>query len=401
MTRSYADRPVLHFLHWLLREGLYFERRLEPFFRRPLNRIAREPAAALVQWLINLRRPDEGLGLAEERILPDEEESLQSIIQSFAEYMERTYRPGTFERGGNTKTHGVVKAELRVHDGLPTHLCKGVFAEPRAWKAYVRFSGPGPDMPEDIRDVGFASIAVKLLGVPGPKLLDDEKHTQDLVAVCTPTFVTPNTRENAKLQIWSFRDLPIFYFLNVYDPHILDFLMQGLWNETQYNPLATRYWSCVPYLLGEGQAMMYSFRPRSEVITDIPGVPFGRVPPNYLRDNLIATLARQDAEMELLVQVQTDAHRMPIENASVRWPERLSPFVPVATLHIPRQNLDTPAHVEFTKRLSMNPWHCIPDHRPLGNQSRARLRMYKVLSDLRQRRNQTPHLEPTGEEVFE
>ena len=98
----------------------------------------------------------------------------------------------------------------------------------------------------------------------------------------------------------------------------------------------------MPYLLGEGQAMMYSFRPKSDVITDIPGVPFGRVPPNYLRDNMIATLARQDAEFDLLVQVQTDPHLMPIENAGVRWPERLSPFVPVATIHIPRQKLDTP-----------------------------------------------------------
>ena len=91
---------------------------------------------------------------------------------------------------------------------------------------------------------------------------------------------------------------------------------------------------------------------------------------------------------------------MPIENAGVRWPERLSPFVPVATVHIPRQKLDTPAHVEFNRRLSMNPWHCIPEHRPLGNQSRARLQMYYELSRLRQDRNQTPHLEPTGDEVF-
>ena len=75
------------------------------------------------------------------------------------------------------------------------------------------------------------------------------------------------------------------------------------------------------------------------MITDIPGVPFGRVPPNYLRDNMVATLARQDVEFDLLVQVQTDPHRMPIENAAVRWPEKLSPFVPAATIHIPRQKL--------------------------------------------------------------
>ena len=29
--------------------------------------------------------------------------------------------------------------------------------------------------------------------------------------------------------------------------------MQSLWNKTKSNPLGERYWSCVPYLLGEGQ----------------------------------------------------------------------------------------------------------------------------------------------------
>jgi hypothetical protein len=315
--------------------------------------------------------------------------------------MRRTYRPGLFERGGNTKTHGIVKAEVTIRDDLPEHMRRGIFATPRTFPAYVRYSGPGPNLPADIEDVGFVSMAIKLMDVPGPKLLEDEQHTQDMLAVCTPTFVTPNTRENAKLQIWSFREMPVFYFLNPLDSHLLDFFMQSLWNETQYNPLGARYWSCVPYLLGEGQAMMYSFLPKSKVITDIPGVPFGRVPPNYLRDNMVATLAQQDVEFDILVQVQTDPHLMPIENASVRWPEKLSPFVPAATVHIPRQKFDTPAHAELARHLSMNPWHCLPEHRPLGNQSRARLRMYQELSRLRQHMNQTPHVEPTGNEVLD
>jgi len=113
----------------------------------------------------------------------------------------------------------------------------------------------------------------------------------------------------------------------------------------------------------------------------------------------MATLERQDVEFDLLVQVQTDPHRMPIENAAVRWPERLSPFVRAATIHIPRQRIDTPAHVELAKTLSINPWHCLAEHRPLGNQSRARRRMYLHLSRLRQEINRTPHREPTGEEL--
>ena len=57
--------------------------------------------------------------------------------------------------------------------------------------------------------------------------------------------------------------------------------------------------------------------------------------------------------------------------------------------------------MEFAKRLTYNPWHCIPEHRPLGNQSRARRRMYFELSRLRQRMNVASHYEPTGDEVFD
>jgi hypothetical protein len=393
---------ALHAAHRALVAGLHVERRLEPFFRPAVNRALREPVAAVVQRLIDRGRTDEGLGLAEERVAPDEEASLDAITASFADYMRRAYRPGEYERGGNTKTHGIVRARVTVRDDLPEHMRRGVFREPRTFPAYVRFSGPGPGLPPDIEDIGFLSMTIKLMGVPGRKLMDDEKHTQDLLAVCTPTFVTPDTRRNVRLQRWSnLRDMGTFYFLNPLDSHLLDFVMQALWNETQRNPLGVRYWSCVPYLLGEGQAMMYSFAPRSDVVTAIPGLPFGRVPANYLRDNMVATLARQDVEFDILLQVQTDPHRMPIENAAVRWPESLSPFVPAATVRIPRQTFDSPAQMAFGKRLSWNPWHCLPEHRPLGNQSRARLRMYAELSRLRQDMNMTPHVEPTGDEVFD
>ena len=392
------DSALLLAVHRTLVAGLHVERRLEPFFRRGLNWLVREPMAAFLQYLINRNRPNDGLALAEERIEPDEEANLDSIIRSFAGYMQRTYRPGNFERGGNTKTHGIVRATVTIRDDLPEHMRRGLFATVRSFPATYA-SRAGTQSSGRHRRCRLYQYGRQGDGRAGTKLMADEQHTQDLITVCTPTFVTPNTRENAKLQLWSFRDMPVFYFLNPLDSHVLDFLMQALWTETQYNPLGHRFWSCVPYLLGQGQAMLYSFYPKSEVITAIPGVPFGRVPPNYLRDNMIATLARQDVEFDLLVQVQTDPHRMPIENAAVRWPEKLSPFVAAATIHIPKQDIDTPAHVELGKHLSLNPWHCMPEHRPLGNQSRARRRMYAELSKLRQDRNQKAHIEPTGNEL--
>ncbi|HEX8969355.1 MAG TPA: hypothetical protein VF937_15840, partial [Chloroflexota bacterium] len=61
---------------------------------------------------------------------------------------------------------------------------------------------------------------------------------------------------------------------------------------------------------------------------------------------------------------------------------------------------DSPDQIAFARVLSYNPWHCVPEHRPLGNISRARKRMYWELSQLRQRMNGLQHYEPTGDETF-
>ena len=391
---------LLQTLHRLLVRVLEIERRVEPYFRPAMNHLLREPSAAVLQYFINLRRVNDQLELAQEKLFAYEEESLDAMIELMTEQMRGHFQPGKYERGGNTKTHGLVRATVTVRDDIPERMKRGIFSTVRSYPAYVRFSGPGPDVPRDIQDVGFSSMAMKIMDVPGAKLMDDERYTQDMSCVCTPTFVTPDTLSNARLQDWSLRDMPMYYFLDPRDSHILDFLMQSLWNETQFNPLGHRYYSCVPYLLGEGQAMQYSFASRTTVDRRIPGIPFGSVPDNYLRDNMVKTLSKKNVEFDLLVQLQTDPHRMPIENATVRWPEKLSPFIPVATIHIPQQTFDSPQQFAFTSQLSINPWHALHEHRPLGNQSRARRRMYWELSKFRQQVNNTPHVEPTGNEVF-
>jgi hypothetical protein len=379
---------------------LHLMRRFERYaFRQIFNAYGRESTAAFVQWVMDLRRHDEGFQLAEERAAPDEEASTDSIIESFATYMRQHYRPGEFERGGNTKTHGIVRAEFIVRDDVPAHMRHGVFAVPKTFQAWVRFSGPGPNMPADIDDVGFVSCAIKLMGVPGPKLIEDEKWTQDFISVSTPTFVTPDISSNAHLQVHVLRGTPIFYFLTTGFQHFLDFVMQGLWNETQTSPLEAQYWSCVPYLIGPGQAMMYSVRPKTPGHSWIPGLPFW-TSATYLREAMAKTLSERDVELDFLVQVQTDPFRMPIENAGVRWPVKLSPYEPVATLRLPKQKFDSPAQFAFARNLSYTPWHCIAEHRPLGNQNRARRRMYWELRRLRQTMNGTPHIEPTGAEIF-
>jgi hypothetical protein len=403
------DRPIPKantgsaFKNWVANLStalLHLERRFDPLVRPAFDAILRDPIAAVVTSVINRGRPNDGLRIAEESVSPDEQADLDSIIDSFDKQMQLLWKPGRFERGGNTKTHGIVRAEFIVHNHLPEKLRRGIYREPRTFKAWVRFSGPGPYITPDIDDVGFMSMSIKLMGVPGPKLMDEEKFTQDMFGVSTPTFVTPDTKANAQLQIESLKNTQIYYFLNSGRSHALDLIMQGLWIKTQSSPFEAPYFSCVPYLLGEGQAMQYSMWPKTARRTQVPRLPL-RPPDDYLRNAMVSTLAKEDVDFDIRLQLQTDPHLMPIENNAVLWPVKLSPRISVATLRIPRQKFDSIAQLDFARRLSFNPWHSIPEHRPLGNQSRARRRMYDTLSRLRHSMNGVPLYEPTGDEVFE
>lgn len=372
-------------------------RRIFVPFRNAFDVVFRPAIVATAQFLINLRRKDEHLGIAEERHLPGEEEVTRQATEQMTAFLFRHYRASVAERAGNTKTYGLVKASFEVLPDLDEKLAVGVFQPGRSYKTYVRFGGPGPLASPDIENNGILSLGVKLMGVEGAKLIDDEEHTQDFTAIGAPTFTTPNVFENLKLQQHIGGETPIFYFVNPFDSHFLDAVMQGVYAKSYANPLEVRYWSCVPYLYGEARAIQYSFTPASGEKSRIPWRPSD----DYLREAMVETLARREVVFDVTVQFQTDPHRMPIENASVIWPEKLSPPVRVARLRIPVQRFDSEAQLAFARNLSFNPWHCIAEHRPLGNQNRARKHIYYETSKVRQRINGERRIEPTGDEEFD
>jgi hypothetical protein len=243
---------------------------------------------------------------------------------------------------------------------------------------------PGPASPPDIEEVGVLSIATKLMGVPGPKLLDDERFTQDFMGISAPTFTTPDVRENAKLQAASLKSPPLFYFINPFDSHLLDGIMQGLWARTQTSPFETAYWGCVPYLLGEGRAVQYSFRPRLQPRAACPAA----------APQITARQWRRPFAAGRRVRLPGAApHAHNADRARGALARGLSR--PVPTLRLPRQRLATAR--------SPSPTTCpsIPGTRaraPPLNQNRARRRLEPPGPAIHERHS---HREPTGDEVFE
>jgi hypothetical protein len=91
--------------------AIHLQRRFDPFFRTYFDMALREPLSVMTTWLINVRRKDEGLAIAEERIQPNEEAHLDSIIETFTAQMRGLWEPKHLERGGTRRS----TADLRSH----------------------------------------------------------------------------------------------------------------------------------------------------------------------------------------------------------------------------------------------------------------------------------------------
>jgi hypothetical protein len=105
--------------------------------------------------------------------------------------------------------------------------------------------------------------------------------------------------------------------------------------------------------------------------------------PDAMRLALEETLQTREALFEFQVQLRTSEQTMPIEDASVEWPESDSPYQTVAHLLLPRQEIALLRQQVAFQNLSFNVWHALSAHRPLGGINRVRRWAYPLSSDWR------------------
>lgn len=331
-------------------------------------------------------------------------EALKELVRK---KMARDYAPGKVLRDAHPKQHGCVAAEFVVDDDVPSELADGFFARPGTYRAWVRFSNQSnvvlPDSSKDILGVG-----VKIVGVEGDKLQNDERLTQDFVMISHPVFTAPNAGVFLGLLRTVVSRFPLLkFFWFVFNPFSGEFAeRQRVFKNLQAalrhhaNPLATRYWSTTPFLVN-GRAVKCSIVPQQ--IDDEPP-PDYKDNPNYLRramrQRLDPAAVGEGVAFDFMLQTQRNADTMPIEDPSVPWDESESPFVKVATLRIPRQVFATAEQMAFGDQLAFTPWHGLKEHRPLGGINRVRQSIYNEISKYRHSVNASPLLEPDGHEEF-
>jgi hypothetical protein len=325
---------------------------------------------------------------ATEYPLANEAAFTQDLSDRLKAKMIKDNPTGIMRRDAHPKMHGVVKAEFTVEADLAPELAIGLFREPATYKAWIRYSNQnGTIQADDKGDI--RGMAIKLMGVPGKKILEHEEDetTHDFIVISTNVFVTANVEEFDGLikALTTNIFAPLWYFLTHWRVGL------NLWKSMIKfaNPLQIRYFSTTPYRLGES-AVKYSAIPQVDNPDPIPSNPAD----DYLRSAMLEQLSKGDAVFDFSVQFQVDAATMPIEDPGKEWSESVSPFRKVATIRIPQQEFDSEAQRSFGENLSFTPWHALPEHRPLGGINRARKIVYRAISTFRHEYNKVPRVEP-------
>lgn len=280
-------------------------------------------------------------------------------------------------RFNQVKSIGCVEARFQVYDQIDRRLKQGLFARSGSYPAYLRFANATErdDSKKDIR-----GLSIRVHQVPG-RVLWGEPGAQDFLLNSYPALFADTPETFLKFMRARQREKELSFFLNPLDSHL-----KALWivfraRDRHLSPLDIRYWSTVPFRLGEDgdQAVKYSVTPCSSYRTRKAVEP-GE---NQLRAALKAHLKHEPACLAFGVQLRTDPEAMPLEDASVIWDEEDSPFVEVATITIPDQAFDTRETLSRCERSSFNPWQSLPAHEPLGRMNAVRRAVYAYGAALR------------------
>lgn len=331
---------------------------------------------------------------AQEEIPADEAALTQGIIEDAIRVVEQHRDNTRVLRDAHAKAHGCVKAQVTVLPTLDAALRQGVFSEPgKTWQAWMRLSN-GNAYPQFDRARDARGMAIKLLDVPGDKLLSSPSTAanQDFVMFNHPTFFVRDVAEYKQNFAAQADGKKVLAFFPSWNPrsweirHLI-IALQTL-SPAPETPVATTYNSIAPFKFGPHNI-------KYRVIPDPANCPPYELPkqnndlPNFLRSALYQQLSldRVPACFVLQVQRQNSEHYMPIEDPSVEWSETISPFETVATIKVPAQDFDDREQNQFCDNLSFNPWHALPEHRPIGGINRLRKAVYEAISVYRHQRN--------------
>jgi hypothetical protein len=310
-----------------------------------------------------------------EIIRPDEAATFAGLAQKINDLQRILAVNGTAQRGFHAKVHGCMKAELRINSSRPAETRFGAFADDGVKPAWVRISnGQGKAGPDNERDV--RGLAIKLMGVEGPRLLGDDATTQDFLMTTRAA-----SHVNDAIEFMEFAEAAATGKLIGW-ALLHPVAAARLFRQTApVGTVVTRYWTGSPYRIGPRVAKLAVW-PCAGQPTTTQGTT--SADPNFLRGDLEQRLQTGEVCYEFGVQIRKDPVNESVEKGSAVWDEQRNPFVPVARLVLAQRTVEQlHADEDYCNDLAFNPWNGLVEHQPLGHMNRARKPVYASSASLR------------------
>lgn len=324
-----------------------------------------------------------------EIIRDDEAAQIQRSKENFIKVIEEN-KTSYIARGAHSKGHACVKAYFDVLDTIAPELQHGIFQLPgKRYKSWIRFSNGRSSMKGNHdADKDAHGMAMKLFNIYDDSLIKSEggTETQDFLMHDSPVFFAADIEDYNRFVESDDKILYFFAGMNPFKWNLRE-LMHGLatLKKPPHSPLWSQYFSNTAYKLGPHNIKFSakSCAASPEVIDQDTS------DPDFLRKTMIEELKNNEACFEFRVQLQDPDKYMPIEDPSILWKESDSPFITLARIIIPKQELGSEKQQQYCENLSFSPWNALPEHRPIGQLNRIRKEIYDASSVYRHTKNNT------------
>ena len=351
-------------------------------------------------------------------ITAEDERNIRTITDDIKSYIARSDKVSDINyhtRDAHAKGYCALKAKFEILDNLPKEYAQGFYAQSGIHDAVIRFSNGASRVSPD-RKLGLAQgLAIKVFDVPGEKLAPGEEDSTTFdfnlinhpVFFCNriedyayisklflelPEYAEKGARGKAKLAFnWltnygsrlpskvsfkTFKALNGFTTIEPKNTLLYDFHSQGVVRHGDYM-------AKIRVTPTEGSAQKVT---RRELDVNAKQ--------EAIRPLIVEEIREHDYQFDVQIQLCRNLKKQPIEELTTEWKESDAPFVTVATLTIPCQDVPDDGNFEIMENLSFTPFRCLAENRPIGNLQQSRPKAYQIASETRHKLNDVKRQEP-------
>jgi len=324
-----------------------------------------------------------------EVIQPGEQEKIQEVSDQFNRFQMMNFNEHMHcLRGTHLKTQGCVMGKFVVRDNLPEHLSQGMFKKPGVYDVIMRYSSLTPKIVPDNAPAP-RGIGMKIFGIEGEKMWGEDKKTQD----------------------WTFNNYPILELRDPQTTYDIADALERNWNDIpKFAEEQSKRVDADVATLGGGlpRQHMYAMPEYSQSayrhgdyvakygVFPLSKEQLDRVDNNIKNDDPINIISQENRRFHMAhkvtyafcAQLLQDLTEQPVEDIGIEWDPKKYPFEQIATLEFEPQDSWLPEfRTWWDDRITVNSWHGLKEHQPLGSTNRMRRVVYAESRKLRLRVN--------------